>query len=298
MQWQHHGCDIGALDFTGQRVCGNAKLQLVVWVWIEWLGGWRHDRLEDEMSQANYRVGSTLMLCALLLLEMGCNGSVGGPPPGVGPGTGTGGSGGGVAPGTGGKPGGPADIGFGTIARLNRTQYNNTVHDLLGTALNPADNFPPDETVLGFDTIAGVLRVQPEHSEKYLDATATLIDELLARAATDPWRMKYLTCDIATGGPTCQRQVLKNFATKAWRRPVQDAELATYATLAAAQPTPQQGVAAGLRAVLMSANFLYRIETDPSPDDMKAHRLADYQLASRLSYFLWASMPEIGRAHV
>lgn len=242
------------------------------------------------MSRANYRVGSTL-LGAVLLLAASCNGSVGGNPPGVGPGTG--GNGGGGMSGTGGnKPGGPADIGFGTIARLNRVQYNNTVHDLLGTALNPADNFPADETSLGFDTIAGVLRVQPEHSEKYLDATATLIDEFLARPATDSWRMKYLTCDIATGGPTCHRQVLKNFATKAWRRPVQDAELTAYATLAAAQATPQQGVAAAMRAVLMSANFLYRIETDPSPDDVKAHRLADYQLASRLSYFLWATMPD------
>src|SRR6266481_2068729 len=73
--------------------------------------------------------------------------------------------------------------------------------------------------------------------------------------------MKYLTCDIATGGPTCQGQVLKNFATRAWRRPVQDAELTAYTALAAAQPTPQ-------------------------------HRLADHQLASRLSYFLWASMPD------
>ena len=68
--------------------------------------------------------------------------------------------------------------------------------------------------------------------------------------------------------------------------------MTTYATLAAAQPTPQQGVAAAMRAVLMSANFLYRIETDPNPDDVKAHRLADHQLASRLSYFLWASMPD------
>lgn len=248
------------------------------------------------MSQASSRAGWTWLGTALLLAA-GCNGAISGSPggpgnppggPGAG-GTGVGGSGTGGMGGN--KPGGPVDIGFTTVARLNRLQYNNTVHDLLGTALNPADNFPPDET-LGFDTNAGVLRVQPEHSEKYLDATATLIDEFFARPATDPWRTKYLTCDIAAGGPTCHRQVLKNFATKAWRRPVQDAELTAYATLAAAQPTPQAGLNAAMRAVLMSANFLYRVETDPNPNDVKAHRLTDHQLASRLSYFLWASMPD------
>jgi hypothetical protein len=190
------------------------------------------------------------------------------------------------------SPGGPLDVGVSTATRLNRTQYNNTVHDLLGTATNPADTFAADETALGFDTIADTLRVQPERSEKYLSASADLINELFARPATDANYKRYFTCDYATGGATCQRTILKNFATRAWRRPVDDAELTPYATLVAAGPTPKDGMIAAMRAMLVSANFLYRFERDPSIDDTKAHRLNGYELASRLSYFLWGTMPD------
>jgi hypothetical protein len=188
--------------------------------------------------------------------------------------------------------GGPLDVGVSTATRLNRTQYNNTVHDLLGTTANPADAFPADETALGFDTIAGTLRVQPERSEKYLSASADLINELFARPATDATWKRYFTCDYATAGAACQRTILKAFATRAWRRPVDDAELNPYATLVAAGPTPKDGMIAAMRAVLVSSNFLYRFERDPSIDDTKAHRLNGYELASRLSYFLWGTMPD------
>ena len=49
----------------------------------------------------------------------------------------------------------------------------------------------------------------------------------------------------------------------------------------------------GVEAILVSPNFLFRIERDPNPDDPAAvHPVNDYELASRLSYFLWSSMPD------
>src|SRR5882724_2265527 len=66
---------------------------------------------------------------------------------------------------------GPGDIGFVTANRLNQTQYNNTVHDLLGTSLTPASAFPGDETDLDYNTIASALRLHPEHIEQYLAAS-------------------------------------------------------------------------------------------------------------------------------
>jgi hypothetical protein len=166
------------------------------------------------------------------------------------------------------------------------------VHDLLGTTLAPADQFPADETTLGFDTIAGVLRVQPEHVEKYVQAAHALIDELMARPATDAYKAKYFTCDYKTAGATCTKTIVSAFATKAWRRPVVDAELAPYTTLAAAQPTPDEGLNAALVAVLSSTKFLYRLESDADPLDTKPHRLTGYEVATRLSYFLWSTMPD------
>jgi hypothetical protein len=216
--------------------------------------------------------------------------SAGGATTGAGaPGTGTGGA---TGTGTGGAAG-PLDVGLTTAIRLNRTQYNNTVHDLLGTALTPADNFPPDETSLGFDTIGGTLLDQPERQEAYLTASSNLINELFARPTTDATYKSLISCDYTTGA-ACEKTILTAFATKAWRRPVVDAELAAYTTLAVGGATPKDGMIAAMRAVLMSANFLYRLEHDPDPNAtaLAAHRLNAYELATRLSYFLWASMPD------
>ena len=62
--------------------------------------------------------------------------------------------------------------------RLNRTEYNNTVRDLLGVDLRPADSFPPDDTGYGFDNIGAVLSTSPALTERYLSAA-----EKIARAA-------------------------------------------------------------------------------------------------------------------
>jgi hypothetical protein len=57
--------------------------------------------------------------------------------------------------------------------------------------------------------------------------------------------------------------------------------------------TVEQSMRIGLEAMLVSPNFLFRIERDPHPEDASAiHRVGDYELASRLSYFLWSSMPD------
>lgn len=70
------------------------------------------------------------------------------------------------------------DVGKVTVRRLNRSEYNNTVRDLTGVDLRPADDFPSDDIGYGFDTIGDVLSVSPLHFELYLRAA-----EKLARAA-------------------------------------------------------------------------------------------------------------------
>lgn len=65
-----------------------------------------------------------------------------------------------------------------TVRRLNRAEYNNTIRDLLGVGLRPADNFPQDDSGYGFDNIADVLSLSPVLMEKYLSAA-----EQVARAA-------------------------------------------------------------------------------------------------------------------
>src|SRR5690606_4791480 len=57
-----------------------------------------------------------------------------------------------------------------TLRRLNRTEYNNTVRDLLGVEFQPADDFPSDDVGHGFDNIGDVLTIPPLLMEKYLAA--------------------------------------------------------------------------------------------------------------------------------
>lgn len=71
-----------------------------------------------------------------------------------------------------------SDVGRVTIRRLNRDEYNNTVRDLLGVDLRPADDFPSDDVGYGFDNIGDVLTISPLLMEKYLWAA-----ERLAKAA-------------------------------------------------------------------------------------------------------------------
>jgi mono/diheme cytochrome c family protein len=95
----------------------------------------------------------------------------------------------------------------------------------------------------------------------------------------------------------CARIDLAHLARLAYRRPVTPDEVSRLTELVAKAQndgmTFEQAMRVGLEAVLVSPNFLFRIERDPRPDDPAAvHPVNDYELASRLSYFLWSSMPD------
>ncbi len=112
---------------------------------------------------------------------------------------------------------------------------------------------------------------------------------------------KIFICGHAPGkhNATCARRITENLTQRAFRRPVTSQEidqLSGLVSLARRQgDTFEEGVRLVVQAVLMSPNFLYRMEVDPKPAPGKtspAHRINDYELASRLSYFLWSTMPD------
>lgn len=80
------------------------------------------------------------------------------------------------------------DPGRVTIRRLNRVEYNNTIRDLLGVAVRPADDFPSDDVGYGFDNIGDVLSLPPLLMEKYLDAAEKIAAEAIV--VTDPNKPK------------------------------------------------------------------------------------------------------------
>lgn len=320
------------------------------------------------------------------------------------------------------------DPGRVTLHRLNNAEYNNTVHDLLGTQLRPANDFPADDRGYGFDNVADVLRLSPLSLELYEGAAEALIADTLAvttssttqmfevmsdaasgvaqaggwlffsngssgltvqapiaamykiavraygqQAGPDPARLsievpnqapiiidvtatsaspaiyeatvplpagsslvtvsfindfydmatmgdrnlwvdyvsvtgpldgpqidgerrrRVLVCD-ALDDAQCQRTILEGFAKRAWRRPPTDEEIGKLLALVELARTQGDTAEAGLRLalqrVLVSPHFIFRVEVDPDPSSLTPRPLTGWELATRLSYFLWSSMPD------
>jgi hypothetical protein len=91
-------------------------------------------------------------------------------------------------------------------------------------------------------------------------------------------------------------QIIRNFAAKAYRRPTKDDEvqrlLSIWTKFDENGEKFEESISNTLAIVLASPHFLYRLERDPTPDEGAVRTLGEYELASRLSYFLWSSMPD------
>ena len=190
-------------------------------------------------------------------------------------------------------PDGPdLDPGRVTVHRLNNTEYNNTVRDLLGTSLTPADDFPADDVSEGFDNISAVLSISPVQVELYHRAAVALAADVMASA---PERILVCQPDAADPAP-CVRTIATELGRRAWRRPLADDEVeaavALYQVAIDAGGDGNEAVQLLVEHFLASPFFLFRFEIDPDPLAPGARPLGDHELASRLSYFLWSSMPD------
>ncbi|HXG64883.1 MAG TPA: DUF1592 domain-containing protein [Blastocatellia bacterium] len=110
---------------------------------------------------------------------------------------------------------------------------------------------------------------------------------------------KIYTCGHLNGEhrPGCERKIIGDFARRAFRRPVTPEEVIKYTSLVSMARKQgdsfAEGVCQSLQAILVSPHFLFRIEQDrPATGGESAHPISDHELASRLSYFLWSSMPD------
>jgi uncharacterized protein DUF1592/uncharacterized protein DUF1588/uncharacterized protein DUF1595/uncharacterized protein DUF1585/uncharacterized protein DUF1587/cbb3-type cytochrome c oxidase subunit III len=117
-------------------------------------------------------------------------------------------------------------------------------------------------------------------------------------AGDTPSRRRIFTCSPAAPAEeaACARTIVSTLARRAYRRPVtaqEVDELLTFYKEGRADASFDNGIELALRALLVSPQFLFRIERDPA--GIPAHtpyRLSDLELASRLSFFLWSSIPD------
>ena len=181
-----------------------------------------------------------------------------------------------------------------TIRRLNRNEYNYTVRDLFGVNFYPGQNFPADGAGgEGFDNVGDALFVPPVLMEKYLSASKKIIDDTYA----DPIliaRLLVVTPSEKTSPQDAAKAVLKYNASLAFRRSATDEDVAAILALAEknlAEGRPfDEALKAPLQSLLLHPSFIFRIENDQQ--GKPNWRINDFELATRLSYFLWSSSPD------
>ncbi len=178
-------------------------------------------------------------------------------------------------------------VGATELQPLSSLHYTNTVRDLLGVEGETAKKFPADEEVgpFRFKTSA----VTGLQAEMYRDAA----EEAAALAVQQPSDL--VLCDPEREEAACVRQIVEKIAPRAYRMPVAELEVTRIVSVYESVRRDGGTFASGLRvliaAILQSPRFLYHLEPSATPPGTM-YRLSGFALASRLSYFLWDSMPD------
>ena len=201
---------------------------------------------------------------------------------------------------------GKRDPGPAPLRRLSRTEYGLTVRDLTGLDFDASQavGMPEEETgAQAFEARAEGLTVSLIHLERYFLAADQVLDRLFAgRPGSKPAPKKnvaeaYARVFCAVPGPDlpeedAAREILSRFLRLAYRRPLRpgdlDPMLAVFRGARERRQLFEEAVRVALKAVLVSPNYLYRMEEGPPG----LHPVGEHELATRLSYFLWSRMPD------
>jgi len=161
-----------------------------------------------------------------------------------------------------------------TLRRLTNSQYNHTVRDLLGDQTRPADHFPNEDYVNGYTNQADGQSVSPLLAEAYGRAAERLARSAFRGGDTH----KLILCEQTKA---CSTEFIRQFGKRAFRRPLTVAEVARYERLFEAKRSDfVEGAQLVVETMLQSPHFLFHLAT------------GDFTTASRLSYFLWDTMPD------
>ncbi|HEX2660614.1 MAG TPA: DUF1592 domain-containing protein, partial [Polyangia bacterium] len=257
-------------------------------------------------------------------LVIGCTGSITESQPGSsgsgGSSNGSGGSNGngsgGSSSGSGGSsngsggavPGSGGAIGFGSggasgactagiavtsqISRLTNAQYDATVRDLLGIDGLTASNGSSPSSILATDQGGGLTAIGWSSYQTVADLIATQV------IGDSNLKKNFLKCTPTGDGKSCFHDTILAFGRRAFRRPLTTDEVTAFDKIAAngakitATGTTDQVAQALLYMFLISPSFLQRAEMSGTADKDGHFALDSYEIASRLSYMLWDSIPD------
>jgi hypothetical protein len=178
----------------------------------------------------------------------------------------------------------PGVPGTSQLPRLTRVQYDNTVYDLLGVSGEPSLMLAPDSTG----------SVDQRAWDGYKQAAATVSAQVMADATA---RAKVITCAPTGDGTDCALTLIQDLGRRAFRRPLTAEETTRFGALVTARAsiTPSNSfddlAQLIIEAYLLSPSFLTRAEIAEQPEG-DYFALSGYEVASRLSYLLWDTMPD------
>ncbi|QOV91336.1 DUF1592 domain-containing protein [Humisphaera borealis] len=190
------------------------------------------------------------------------------------------------------------DPGVFVIRRLNRVEYGNTLRDLFGVDPQIARELPDEVFGAGFTN-----SLSPTLMDQYLAVANDVLSRVVASPGSPPTAMqqKLFGPDLAPGADrkAAARKVARSIARQAYRRPASEGEVdvlvRVYALAADQGKSHAESLRLMVKAVLVSPQFLF-ITPGPAAQSPTGGGdivpLDDYQLASRLSYLLWATMPD------
>ena len=209
------------------------------------------------------------------------------------------------------------DPGRPVLRRLNNSEYDNAIADLTGLNLQLGLDFPPDPTGFGFDNNSEALSLAPAQVETFHAAAQKIVAALLAKreqqdltavsifavsqAELQDFAAQHAEPSAEKVEPSAETQrqqarvALTRFASRAFRQPVEEFYIQRLLQIydLARQQSDSHDVAIGhgLTAGLMSPRFLLRMEAD-QPGAAGPYVVSDYELATRLSFFLWSRPPD------
>lgn len=204
------------------------------------------------------------------------------------------------------------------IRRLSHTEYQNSIFHLVGVSYDASAKFPADGSGgAGFDNFAGSLFITPLKMERYFEAAEEVLDKTYAsetlwrklvpvsyrksfwRKIGDWFAGIFSKVDRSEGAIRAATDVIVPFASRAYRRFLEPQEKEKLLGLfrkvyegSSDKDRYDVAIRETLKAILVSPNFLYRYEEElPVPID-HPYPLSNFEIASRLSYFLWSSPPD------
>jgi hypothetical protein len=202
--------------------------------------------------------------------------------------------------GSSGSAGAPLDcstpkVALSPLRRMTRREYNNVVGTLFGDTTRPADQFVPESEQSGFTNgadstlLSAVVVDDFERAATALAKEATTVGKLPTLVGCDP--------NAAAEQDACATNFIRNFGARAFRRPLEEAQVVDYQALYAnAKATDGFAVAIELvvRAMLQSPYFLYRLELGTGVATAAGTvPLTPHETAARLSFLIWGSLPDL-----